>query len=376
MSVAEKTTMSRRLGNGQSRRLALTRESRAGWLFATPALVLVAVFLIYPFFSAFYISLTNERLISGNVTEFVGFENYRNLLTIRWLTLEPLTDENGVPVLDEDGNYTHERIRTYTRDNPNYPELEGLSEWFSRTWSDGSKVVVLTGNPTFLRAIVNTGIFAAVIAPVQGGLGLILALLVNRPMRGVNLFRTIYFMPVVTSMVVISILWSFILAPDPSGLMNRILSFITRTEVDLGYLSDPGLALPSIMVMSIWQAVGFHMVIWLAGLQTIPAFLYEAASIDGANTWQQFKNVTWPGLRSTAVFVLVTITIAAFGLFVQVDVLTRGGPLDSTQTMIFQAVQQGFRQGDMGLGNAITVVFFFMVLAIALIQRYLTREKN
>ena len=118
------------------------------------------------------------------------------------------------------------------------------------------------------------------------------------------------------------------------------------------------------------------MVIWLAGLQTIPGQLYEAASIDGANAWNQFKNVTWPGLRSTAVFVLITITIAAFGLFIQIDVLTRGGPLDSTQTMIFQAVQQGFRQGNMGLGNAITVVFFFMVLIVALIQRYLTREKD
>ncbi len=360
---------------GKSTQSARRSESRTGWLFAAPALLLVAVFLLYPFFSAFYISTTNQRLISGNETEFVGLENYRNLLSVAWLRLEPL-EENGVPLLDEESNPTYERVRSYTRDNPEHPELDGLGEWFSHTSGDGTKLVVLAANPTFMRAIINTVIFAIVIAPVQGGLGLILALLVNVRMRGTNLFRTVYFMPVVTSMVVIAILWGIILSPDDSGLMNRILSGMTGRDVQLGYLGDSRLALPSIIVMSIWQAVGFHMIIWLAGLQTIAGQLYEAAAIDGANAWQQFKHVTWPGLRSTAVFVLITITIAAFGLFIQIDVLTRGGPLDSTQTMIFQAVEQGFRRGDMGQGNAITVFFFFFVLAIALIQRYLTREKT
>jgi len=360
---------------GKSARSGRRNESRTGWRFAAPALVLIAVFLLYPFFSAFYISTTNQRLISGNETESVGLQNYRDLLGVAWLRLEPL-EENGEPILDEEGSFTYERVRTYTRDNPEHPGFDGLSEWFTRTSGDGTKLVVLAANPTFMRAIINTVIFAIVIAPVQGGLGLILALLVNVRMRGTNLFRTIYFMPVVTSMVVIAILWGIILSPDQSGLMNRILSGMTGRDVQLGYLGDPGLALPSIIVMSIWQAVGFHMIIWLAGLQTIPGQLYEAAAIDGANAWQQFKNVTWPGLRPTAVFVLITITIAAFGLFIQIDVLTRGGPLDSTQTMIFQAVEQGFRRGDMGQGNAITVFFFFFVLAIALIQRYLTREKT
>jgi ABC-type sugar transport system permease subunit len=217
-------------------------------------------------------------------------------------------------------------------------------------------------------------LFAVVIAPIQGGLGLVLALLVNSKLRGVNIFRTVYFTPVVTAMVVIAILWSFILSPDQSGLMNRFLSAVSGRDVALGFLGDSRLALPSIMLMSIWQGVGFHMVVWLSGLQTIPGGLYEAASIDGANAWQQFKAVTWPGLRPTAIFVLITITIAAFGLFTQVDVLTNGGPLDATQTMIYQAVEKGFDRGDMGAGTAISVFFFFFVLSIALIQRYLTRE--
>ena len=117
------------------------------------------------------------------------------------------------------------------------------------------------------------------------------------------------------------------------------------------------------------------MIIWLAGLQTISYSLYEAADIDGANSWQKFLYVTWPGLRNTAIFVFVTITMQAFGLFTQIDVMTRGGPLDSTTTVIFQAVQQGIEKQNIAYGSAISVVFFIMVLSVALIQRYLTREK-
>ena len=119
-----------------------------------------------------------------------------------------------------------------------------------------------------------------------------------------------------------------------------------------------------------------QMVIWLAGLQTIPGTLYEAAAVEGANSWQQFKYVTWPGLYNTAVFVLLTITMQAFGLFTQVDVMTRGGPLDATTTVIFQAVQRGFEKQDIAYGSAISVVFFITVLIVALIQRYLTRERS
>ena len=132
----------------------------------------------------------------------------------------------------------------------------------------------------------------------------------------------------------------------------------------------------AIIVMSAWQGVGFHMIIWLAGLQTIPGVLYEAAEVAGATKWQQFRYVTWPGLRNTAIFVLITITMAAFSLFTQVDIMTRGGPLDSTTTVIHQAVQRGFEKQDIAYGSTISVFFFLMVLAVALIQAILTREDN
>ena len=129
------------------------------------------------------------------------------------------------------------------------------------------------------------------------------------------------------------------------------------------------------MGMSIWQAVGFHMVIWLSGLQTISPTLYEASSIEGASKWQTFRYVTWPGLRNTAVLVLIVITMQAFALFAQIDVMTRGGPLDSTTTIVFQAVERGYGKQDISGGSAISVILFVLVLTISLIQRFLTRER-
>jgi multiple sugar transport system permease protein len=142
------------------------------------------------------------------------------------------------------------------------------------------------------------------------------------------------------------------------------------------WLGNEATALGSLIAMSIWQAVGFHMVIWLAGLQNIPSVLYEAASTEGANTLQKFRFITWPGLRNTAVLIFIIITIQAFGVFTQVNVMTRGGPLDATQTIVFQAFIRGFEKQDIAGGSAISVLLFVIVLTISIIQRYLTREKN
>jgi multiple sugar transport system permease protein len=350
-------------------------ESITGWLMASPAIVLILAFLIIPFFFAFIFAFTNQRLISPNPTEYVGFTNFQRLLTVKVLPLEPLVDEaTGEPALDDEGNLTYPRVREYTRKNPDYPQYDGLQEW--TTFDVGeTRWVLLAGDAVFMKSLINTFYFAIFIVPLQGGLGLVLALLINQRTRGVNIFRTIYFMPVVVSMVVVSILWSFIY-DGQNGLLNNLLALVTFGNFEpVDWLGNPSTALPAIIVMSAWQGVGFHMIIWLAGLQTIPFSLYEAADIDGANSWEQFRYVTWPGLHNTAVFVFVTITMQAFGLFTQIDVMTRGGPLDSTTTVIFQAVQKGFEKQDIAYGSAISVVFFIMVLTVALVQRYLTREK-
>ena len=351
------------------------QEGLAGWLMATPAMLLVLGFLIIPFFMAFFFSFTNQRLISPNPTEYVGMRNFERLLTVRTLILDPIVDDvTGAPVRDEEGNLTYEPVRNITRNNPDYPQYDGLQEWRSWTWGN-KRVVLLAGDAVFMRSLVNTFTFAFFVVPIQGALGLLLALLINKRTTGVNLFRTIYFMPVVVSLVVVSILWRFIY-DGQNGLLNNLLDMITFGRFEpIDWLGNPNTALAAIMIMSIWQGVGYHMIIWLSGLQTIPAVLYEAASVEGANGWQQFRFVTWPGLRNTAIFVLITITMAAFGLFTQVDVMTRGGPLDSTTTVIFQAVQRGYAKQDIAYGSAISVVFFIMVLTVALIQRYVTRER-
>ncbi len=350
-------------------------EAVTAWLLASPAIILLLTFLIVPFFLAFYFSFTNQRLISPNPSEFVGLDNYKQMLTLRILRLDPIVDEAGQPVLDEEGNYTFPREREFTRNNPDFPQYNGLQKY--KSWDIGeTRWTLLAGDAVFIKSLINTFYFALVIVPGQAGFGLLLALLINRHTPGIKIFRTIYFVPVVVSIVVVSILFEFIYDGN-NGLLNSVLVFMTGgrfTPID--WMAGTSTAMPAIMFMSAWQAVGIHMIIWLAGLQNIPDVLYEAADIDGANIWQKFRYVTWPGLRNTAVFVLVTITIAALGLFTQVDVMTQGGPLDSTTTIIFQAVRRGFHMQDIAYGSAISVVFFLLVLSIALIQRYLTREKN
>ncbi|WPY95298.1 sugar ABC transporter permease [Limimaricola variabilis] len=356
-------------------RSRLTQSNRAGWAMALPGFGLIAVFIILPFFFAFGLSFTNQRLISPNPTEWVGLDNYRQLMGMGVLTLEPERDDEGALIRDEDGALAYPRLRNFTRGNPDYAHLDGMREWLSWSWGE-NQVVVLARDVVFMTAIVNTLTFVLVVAPVQAALALGLALLINQRLRGINIFRTIYFMPVVVSIVVVSLLWRFIYDGN-DGLLNNILSAVTFGAFEpVDWLGNPDTALPAIMAMSIWQAVGFHMVIWLAGLQTISPTLYEAAEIEGTSRWQTFRYVTWPGLRNTAVLILIVITMQAFALFAQIDVMTGGGPLDSTQTIVFQAVERGYGKQDISGGSTISVLLFLLVLTISLIQRYLTRERN
>jgi len=353
----------------------LTRFNRAGWLMSLPGAGLIAAFIILPFFLAFAFSLTNQRLASPNPTEYVGLENYRDLLGLAIFTLEPERDATGAVIRDEAGAIKYPRLRKFTRRNPDYPHLQGKREWLS--WQSGeNRTVVLASDVVFMKALTNTITFVAVVAPVQAGLALVLALLINQKLRGISIFRAIYFMPVVVSIVVVSILWGFIYSPG-EGLLNNVLSGLTFGAFQpWDWLGETSTALGSIMAMSIWQGVGFHMVIWLSGLQTISPTLYEAAEIEGASKAQAFRYVTWPGLRNTAVLILIVITMQAFALFAQIDVMTQGGPLDSTQVLVYQAVERGYGKQDISGGSTISVILFLIVLTISLVQRWLTRERR
>ncbi|UUZ57801.1 carbohydrate ABC transporter permease [Nocardioides sp. B-3] len=214
----------------------------------------------------------------------------------------------------------------------------------------------LFADPLFWKSLRNTAYFAIVVVPLQSALALLLAISVNGRGRAKNFFRTLYFVPVVTSIVVVSILWRFMYAP--TGLVNNLLQMVTFNIIDgTDWLSNGSTAMPAIIVMSIWQAVGFHMVIWLSGLQTIPGDQYEAAALDGASEWDKFRFITWPGLKETRTFIMVTITIAALSLFAQIQVMTNGGPLDATSTVIYQAVRAGYTQQQTGYASAISPGF-------------------
>ena len=177
--------------------------------------------------------------------------------------------------------------------------------------------------------------------------------MVNQKLKFVNLFRTIYFSPVVTTMIVVAIVWANLFNPD-EGFINQFLKVITFGKAKpLSWFQGPKYAFPAIMVLSVWQGVGFQMIIFLAGLQDIPKELYESARVDGANKWQQFWSVTLPQLRNTTIFVVIATTILAFKLFAQVWVLTKGGPQRATMTTIVMLYRQGFRQ--LRVGYAATI---------------------
>ena len=345
-------------------------ETYYAWLMSAPALIGLVVFVALPLFGGVYWSLTNKRLISPLPTEYIGLQNYQNLLGVQIIRLEPEIDQaTGQVRTDSEGNKIFPRARSIVRGNPAYQRFR---EWFSFDVF-GNRYVVIAKDPTFLRALINTFVFVLVIVPGQGGLALIMALLVNQRLRGRYVFRTIYFSPVVTSMAVIAIVWTFLYNPD-QGLINRFLGAISFGQIKPDWLVSADSALLAIIILSAWQAAGFQMVIFLAGLQGIPQSLYEAAQIDGGNTWQQFRHVTIPQLRNTTIFVVISTTILAFRLFTQVDVMTKGGPQDSTVTVVVHAVETGFRQQKIGYGSAVTVLFFILVVTIALIQRALLKS--
>ena len=344
-------------------------------LLGGPAFLLMLVFLIAPFFAGIWYSFTDQRMISPLPTQFVGLRNYTRMLKISVLPLDPVIDpQTGQPQRDANGNLVYPRSREFTRDEQKYPQYAGLTEWFNI--DIGSKrYVILAGDPSFFRSLKNNIFFSLVVIPLQTSIGLLLALLVNQNLKGRNFFRTMFFAPVVTSMVVVSIVWRFLYDVN-NGMINVFLQNISfGLFKPINWLGDPSTAMLAIIIMSVWQGAGMQMMLFLAGLQGIPESLYEAASIDGANAWNKFWHVTLPGLRNTTIFIIVTITIAAFQLFTQVFVMTNGGPNDATTTVTFMMVRVGWREQNIAYASAIAVTFFLIILAINLIQRRVLREE-
>jgi multiple sugar transport system permease protein len=228
--------------------------------------------------------------------------------------------------------------------------------------------------PLFWRSMAQTGVFILGLVPLRMAVALALALLLNQKIGGLAVYRTLYFMPVVTSTVAVSMVWLWIF--DPTwGVANWILEQLYLPTSQ--WLSDPNVALWALILMTIWKTVGFEMVIYLAGLQGIPASLYEAAAIDGADRWRQFRHITLPLLAPTTFFILVTAVIGAAQIFDQVFVMTQGGPLRSTYVIIYYLYEEAFRFFRMGYAAAIAWVVFGCVLVLTILQwKFLRRDET
>ncbi len=288
-----------------AQRRATGRENLIGWSFALPFVLIFALFLLLPIVASFALSFTSfglADLANPIGTSFVGLDNYVRLL----------------------------------------------------------------GDSKFQAAAVNTAYFVIVGTPLTLLAGLGAATLLNNPVvRFRTFFRVGYYLPVVTSIVAVAVVWRYLLSPD-QGLLNMVLGSLGLPTPN--WLADPMLAMPAIIAMAVWRNMGFSMVIFLAGLQTIPREQYEAASIDGAGRWASFRYVTLPGLRPTILFALVTTTIGYLQLFDEPFVMTAGGPLDRTLSVAMYLYQQGFNFFNQGYAAAIAYMLFLAIVVLAAIQ--------
>jgi multiple sugar transport system permease protein len=258
-----------------------------------------------------------------------------------------------------------------------YPIFAALYFSFTRytllqppVWIGPTHYVDLASDPRFIKAIGNTFMFALMTVPVGTALALLLALAIDRPLRGITFFRTTYYLPVVTSFVAVSFIWLWLYEPQ-FGVLNDLFEMLGLPR--LSWLRDPSTALLSIAILSIWKNVGYNMVIYLAGLQGIPEQLYEAARVDGANGWQRFWKITLPLLSPTTFFVFVVYFIGALQMFVQSWILTQGGPLDSTLTVVYLIYSNGFEYLKMGYAAAMSMILFLIIAAVTYVNTRIIR---
>jgi putative chitobiose transport system permease protein len=224
----------------------------------------------------------------------------------------------------------------------------------------------LLGDEIFKTAFRNTLVYSIGVVPACTIFGLVLALLVNRSARGITFFRTAFYIPVITSIVVVGIVWKWMYFED--GIINSFLRATHLVARPIPFLSDPSIALGAVMAVTVWKASGYYMVLYLAGLQSLPKELDEAAMIDGAGRWQRFWNVTAPLLRPTIALVVVLASIGAMKVFGEIYVMTSGGPADRTTTLVYYIYKQAFVFLNMGYASAVAVVLFVFLLVLSFVN--------
>lgn len=288
------------------------KSSITAYLMLLPAVILAFLFILLPILYSLGYAFTDYYLLKPNDINFIWFDNFKNFF---------------------------EELKT---------------------------------KGTLYNAIKNTLTFVVGVVPLQIGLGLLLSLFVNRPGIGSKIFKVCFFAPVVISLSVTSFLWLQILAAGENGLLNSLLGVFGFPPHD--WLRDPKTAMPCIIVLSAWQGCGYQMLIFLSGLSNIRKELYEAASLDGANIWRKFWLVTWPGLRSTFVYIIITVFIGACRILTQPMLMT--GYQDHTVTLSYYMYQQGYTFRWVGQSSAVALIMTIFIGGITLIQRRIFREKK
>jgi multiple sugar transport system permease protein len=288
------------------------RERAAPYLFLAPGFLLFALVILYPICRAFQISLYHWAIAPGTPSDFAGLSNY-------------------------------------TR------ELH---------------------DPVFWRGLVNTAFYMAVTVPAQIALGLAVAVLLDGRMPARGLFRALYYLPVVTSWVVVSFLFRYLFVTD-GGLVNWLMHDVTHvTGHNIDWLGQRWSAMFVISILGVWKGVGWSMIIFLAALQGVPSELKEAAAVDGAHAWQRFRGVSLPAIRPVVAFVTVMLVIGGFNVFISVFLITDGGPLDATQVLLTYMYRQAFSFLDFGYGSAISFTLTLIVFVLSIAQLRLFRRPS
>jgi multiple sugar transport system permease protein len=233
----------------------------------------------------------------------------------------------------------------------------------------------LVHDEDFRRSVINTAYFTGASVPLGMAIGLGVALLLNQPLHGRGLLRTLYFLPNVTPFVVAAIVWKWLFNGD-FGPINYYLLKVHLIDQPLVWLSDKNLAMPAVVLMSVWSSVGFSMVVYLAALQGIPGELYESARIDGAGAWARFRYVTLPMLSPSTLFLMVIGIIYSFQVFTQIFVMTSGGPVNRTTTMVYYIYEAAFRFYEMGYASTLAYALFVLLLVFTFIQLRIYRKAD
>jgi multiple sugar transport system permease protein len=333
-------------------------------LFIAPFMVVYALFLLYPVIQAFFMSGFNWDLLSPNRV-FIGLDNYTRMLWGRdiiwsldhdWVTrLLVLAGAAAIAYWLAVRRSARFSTIVVAAVGLILAVLLGFHPSADGSWND----------PGFWIALKNTLLFTVVSTPLLIGLGLLLAVVLHNKRRGGAVYRAIFFLPYVLPISAVTLIWSYLLNPD-RGLVAGFLGWFGLDGIP--FLSDPALAMPAIIVTTIWWSVGFNLVLFLAGLQDIEPALYEAASLDGATGWQRFVNVTVPGLSHVTVLVTITQLIASFQIFGQVYIMTRGGPGTATEVVIQHIYEAGFKNYELGYAATVSVFLFVVMAAVSAVQ--------